>query len=130
MDFELVRGIDLEETLERAANDDKSENITDLGGERCSFCPKTGVIKNSTLQKATFEIKRTPKEYGNCYYLIVVSQDKWITNSAEFIETTDEENYSVVITLEHKKEEVKMYNEIKERIDQEVEVKPELEANV
>jgi hypothetical protein len=32
--------------------------------------------------------------------------------------------------LEHKKEEVKMYNEIKERIDQEVEVKPELEANV
>jgi hypothetical protein len=35
-----------------------------------------------------------------------------------------------VITLEHESEEVKMYNEIKERIDQEVEVKPELEANV
>ena len=54
--------------------------------------PKKSLIKTSTLQKASFEIKRTPKDYGDTYYLVVVAEDKWITKSSDFIESTDVEN--------------------------------------
>ncbi|MFW5889720.1 MAG: S8 family peptidase [Bacillota bacterium] len=122
LEFELIRGKDLEEVIKIAANEDKDKKYSGLGKYRCDkLSPKKSLIKTSTLQKASFCMKRTPKDYGDTYYLVVIAKDNWLENSADYMPSIQKENYSVAVTIEHEKEEVEMYQQVKQRVEQRIE---------
>jgi len=121
LEFELVRGKSLEEVIEVAANDNKDETFSSLERFRCkNISPKKTLIKTSTLQKASFRMIQAPSDYGNTYYLIVTAKDNWLTNSSDYMASIEKEDYSVAVTIEHEKEEVEMYQQIKQRVEQRV----------
>ena len=120
LNFELIRGKKLEDVLKIASNENKDEKYSELGAERCDLEPKKSLRGNSTLQRAEFiREQRNSQDYGNTYYLVVESKDNWIENSVEFSDNI-KENYSVVVTLEHENEEVEIYEDIRQHIENKI----------
>ncbi|WP_027339975.1 S8 family peptidase [Halonatronum saccharophilum] len=117
MGFELIRGKSLSEVLEIASNDTKEKTYSKMGAERCELQPNSTLIRKSTLQRAVFERTRSSRvDYGDTYYLVVRSEDNWLGNSIGYSEDM-KEDYSVVVTLEHYNEEVEIYEQIKQRVE-------------
>jgi hypothetical protein len=89
MSFDLIRGKKLSEVIDayRAAESQETPDRAISGSSRISFFPTTrckqeGFARNaSTLQKGTFSFKRSTKDYGESYWLVVRAQREWLPDA-------------------------------------------------
>ncbi|MBY0163526.1 S8 family peptidase [Cytobacillus firmus] len=112
MSFRLIRGKDLEEVVEFFRARKKEEGAPDkLGSHDCLMYPTPSIRDNGTVQKAVFTAKRK-LDYGSTYYLVVRCESVWAT------EELGPQDYSIVATLEHTNENVDLYTEIFNRVEE------------
>ena len=113
MSFRLIRGKSVQEIAEafrqRTKDEDAVDRLTSTKHD-CSMEPKVTARENSTLQRATFTMKKKPTaEYGDTYYVVVRCEKKWAR------EEHSPQRYAVVVSVEHSAE-VDLYSKIRNRI--------------
>lgn len=118
MEFNLFRGIDfetlktayskLEESLDNGISD---EETVPTPIQKYKISMDLGVQKRatSTVQKATWLIKRTPQTTDNTLKLVVICKDKWISDD------NYKQQYAVIATVKHTKQ-IELYNQIQQRV--------------
>lgn len=113
MSFRLIRGKTLEDIAEafrqRARNEEAVDRLSSTRYD-CGMIPKSGVREGSTLQRATFSMRKTlPPEYGDTYYLVVRCERKWAKDEHA------PQRYAVVVVIKHSAH-VNIYNRIRDRL--------------
>jgi hypothetical protein len=111
MDYRLIKGVSMEEVIrayESQKGKDKPFSIEDK--YVCSLEPGSNLRSAGTLQKSVFEFSRDTNFNNNDnLYLVVNSKMNW---------SDQPQKYAVVVVLESEDEELRIYNIIKERIEQ------------
>jgi hypothetical protein len=113
MSFRLIRGKTLEEIAEafrqRSKDEEPVERLSSTTYD-CGMTPKPGVREGSTLQMATFTMRRPPRtDYGDTFYLVVRCEKKWAKDEHA------PQRYAVVVVVKHSSY-VNIYNTIRERV--------------
>lgn len=118
MEFNLFRGVDfktlkaayseIEESLDGRASD---EETVPTAIQRYKIPMKPGVHKRatSTVQKATWLIKKNPRTTDDTLKLVVICKDKWIGD------VDYRQRYAVIATVKHT-EQIDLYNQIQQRV--------------
>ncbi len=112
MSFRLFRGKTLEQIVDFSRPRQSDEDKSGLAGTKfeCQMEPGSQARKDSTLQKATFTMKRAPRtDYGDTYYLVVRCEKRWARD-----EHTPQ-RYAVVVVIAHSAK-VNLYNIIRDRV--------------
>lgn len=111
MDYRLIKGVSMEEVIkayESQKGKDKPFSIEDK--YVCSLEPGSNLRSAGTLQKSVYEFSRDTNFNNNDnLYLVVNSKMNW---------SNQPQKYAVVVVLESEDEELRIYNKIKERIEQ------------
>lgn len=112
MSYRLIRGRELRDVIEFFRARKKEEGSPGkLGSHECKMYPTPSLRDNGTVQKAVFTAKQK-LNYGSTYYLVVRCESVWAT------EELGPQKYAVVATLEHTNEEVDLYTEISNRVQE------------
>ena len=127
MEFSLFKGVDIESLLnsfinakkakESGLKDDFQEiSIDTLKKKYGSTCqlnliPGANIRKKGTLQRGQVLISDRAAKFDSPIYLVVSSARKWAKQ--EDIKT---QRYSLLVSLSHSNEEVKIYNQIQSKI--------------
>ena len=110
MSFRLIRGKPLEEVIEhfRKRHVETEGRHPDLpSANNCDFDNGPQDRERSTLQSATFWMRRNPaQEYGDTYYLVVRCERHW--HPDEF----DTQRFAVVVELQHTAE-IPLYERVR-----------------
>lgn len=95
MSFRLVRGASLDEVTEFYRKRTKAEGPVPEAEDmrECPLVPSSTRRETSTLQKATFTMKRNTAAYGDTYYLVVRCEGRWAPPSRQ--------RFAVAVTMEH-----------------------------
>jgi hypothetical protein len=117
MSFDLIRGKRLSEVIDayRAAESEETPDKAISGSSRISFfpnnrCKQEGFSRNaSTLQKGTFSFKRSNKDYGESYWLVVRAQREWLPDAFTH------QDFAVAVNV--RAETDKLYGLIQSRIN-------------
>ncbi len=96
MSFRLIRGKNPTDVAEAFRSRTKEEPKVERIGSPfdCPMSPKPTVREGSTLQKATFTMRRKPDAYGDTYYLVVRCQREWA------LDQHFPQRYAVVVSIE------------------------------
>ncbi len=129
MGFSLFKGVDIEDVLnsfvdakkakENGIEDDFQELSIDNLKQRCgSTCqldlkPGSSIRKKGTLQRGQLKISDKATKFDLPFYLVVISNRKWARQ-----EEIKLQRYSLVISLTHTNEEVKVYHQIQTKIQE------------
>jgi hypothetical protein len=113
MSFRLIRGKTPDEITEafrqRTRQEGPVDRLTSTSYD-CQMDPKPSVRESSTLQRATFKMRRPPKtDYGDTYYLVVRCEKKWAKDESA------PQRYAIVVVIEHSAH-VNLYTRIRERV--------------
>jgi hypothetical protein len=117
MSFDLIRGKKLNEVIDayRAADVGETPDKAISGAARVAFYPSTvcrneGFERNaSTLQKGTFTFRRTGKDYGESYWLVVRAQRRWAPL------TITSQDYAVAVRLRARTDQ--LYSKLRNRVE-------------
>ncbi|MDA8226571.1 MAG: S8 family peptidase [Desulfitobacterium hafniense] len=114
MSFRLIRGKSLSEVAEsfraRRKDEGKVDTLSSSKFE-CKMFPGAQLRDRGTVQKGIHTIgKNTILGYGENYYLVVRCENNWAT------EEMAPQDYSVVVSVEHSSQEVKLYEAIRTRV--------------
>ena len=115
MSFRLIRGKTVEEVAAAFKQQDSTQPKV-LGISTpydCPMSPRPTPREGGTLQKATFTMKRNPRNYGDTYFLVVRCQQEWAPHESS------PQRYAVVVTIQHRAE-VNLYARIQARLQQPV----------
>lgn len=111
MSYRLIRGKTLEEVEEafrrRTQQEPQVERID--APHNCLLEPMPTLREGSTLQKATFTMRRAPRNYGETYFLVVRCHRGWA------IDEHFPQRYAVVVSMEHE-EQVDLYVKMQARL--------------
>lgn len=112
MDFRLMRGLDIDTVArafaQRPRGNDNEPAVPNSA--KCSMIPGPQARKGGTLQRAIHPVRHNPKlEYGDTYYLAVQCYKGWAGD--EFYP----QRYALVVTLEHARQGVRLYDQIRLR---------------
>ena len=115
MSFRLIRGKTVEEVAAAFKQRDSTQPKVPRIPTRydCPMSPGPTVREGSTLQKATFAMKRNPRNYGDTYFLVVRCQQEWARHESS------PQRYAAVVTIQHRAE-VDLYARIQARLQQPV----------
>lgn len=96
MSFRLIRGKNVDEVSEAFRSRTKKEpKVKRIGSPYdCPMIPKSTEREGSTLQKATFTMRRRPDAYGDTYFLVVRCQREWA------LDQHFPQRYAVVVSIE------------------------------
>lgn len=111
MSFRLIRGKSLKE-VEAAfrQQSQRTQQVDRIGAPYdCQMVPRPTEREGSTLQRASFIMKRTPGAYGDTYFLVVRCQREWAS------EEHAPQHYAIVVTIEHRAQ-VNLYARIQARL--------------
>ncbi|GLB59180.1 S8 family peptidase [Cytobacillus sp. NCCP-133] len=116
MSYRLIRGKGIDEVVnffkpKNQVDTDLDERVP--SANNCKLIPTPTVREKCTVQKSTFTASN-PLDYGDTYYLVVRCESKWAT------EEVSPQKYALVVTLEHTKEEVDLYTEISQRVQESI----------
>ncbi|MEZ4815523.1 MAG: hypothetical protein R3A80_10005 [Bdellovibrionota bacterium] len=109
MSFRLIRGKSLDEVtaaFRQKTGDGDMDRIK--GPFDCKMSPLPTEREGSTVQRATFTMKRNPTNYGDTYYLVVRCQREWAKDESF------PQRYAVVVTIKHEAQ-VDLYAKIQAR---------------
>lgn len=111
MSYRLIRGKTVEEVEEafrrRTQQEPQVERID--APHNCLLEPMPTLREGSTLQKATFTMRRAPRNYGETYFLVVRCHRGWA------LDEHFPQRYAVVVSMEHE-EEVDLYVKMQARL--------------
>ncbi len=95
MSFRLIRGRNVDEVAEAFRQRSQTEPKVERIGSPydCPMIPKPTQREASTLQKATFTMRRKPENYGDTYFLVVRCQAKWA------LPEDSPQRYGVVVSI-------------------------------
>ena len=115
MSFRLIRGKTVEEVAAAFKQRDSTQPKVPRIPTRydCPMSPGPTVREGSTLQKATFAMKRNPRNYGDTYFLVVRCQQEWARHESS------PQRYAAVVTIQHRAA-VDLYARIQARLQQPV----------
>jgi hypothetical protein len=129
MEFSLFKGVDVADLMnsfvnakkakEKGLEDDFQElSIKELkkkSGSTCQLDLKPGgnTRKKGTLQRGQIDIKNQATKFDLPLYLVVSSNRKWARQ-----EDIKLQRYSLVVSLTHTNEEVKVYHQIQAKIQE------------
>lgn len=117
MSFRLIRGKSIEEVIHAyRAVEGGNPRPDNLGNTKfeCVMEPKPTIREKGTVQKGAFSASRK-LEYGNTYYLVVRAENQWADEHLR-------QRYAVVVSIEHSNQEVRMYTDISNRIEETIRV--------
>jgi len=109
MSFRLIRGKNLDEVtaaFRQKTGDGDMDRIK--GPFDCKMSPLPTEREGSTVQRATFTMKRNPTNYGDTYYLVVRCQREWAKDESF------PQRYAAVVTIKHEAQ-VDLYAKIQAR---------------
>ncbi|SDZ23546.1 S8 family peptidase [Tindallia californiensis] len=109
MDYKLVKGKTKEEVIEIFETQKGKEDAIPIENRCvCDLEPSTTIRSNGTLQKSTFEFSRDTNFDNDNLYLVVNAKKNW---------SEKPQKYAVVAVLESEDKDLKIYNEIKSRVE-------------
>ncbi len=110
MSFRLIRGCEPHLIFEHYRKRTKEEGTFPEIAVKfdCSLTPGPQTREKGTVQCATATFKRSVKDYGNDYYLVIRCEAGW----ASF---QNRQRFAVVVEISHKAE-VQLYERIRERV--------------
>jgi len=111
MEYRLIKGVNIDEVI-KAYESQKGKDEPFLIDDKyvCSLEPGSNLRSAGTLQKSVYEFSRDINFNNNDnLYLVVNSKMNW---------SNQPQKYAVVVVLESEDEELRIYNKIKERIEQ------------
>jgi hypothetical protein len=125
MSFRLIRGKSVEEVeaafRQRSQADAQVERIG--APYDCPMEPKPTEREGSTLQRATFTMKKAPNNYGDTYFVVVRCQREWA------LDEHAPQRYAVVVSVEHQAT-VDLYARIQARLRAPVRLRARAEGNL
>lgn len=105
MSFRLIRGMTPDEIYEHYKHRPRGEPWPELAERHnCKLKPGYDARHPSTLQSATFVMKRSVETYGETYYLAVFADRRWAG------EEITSQRYAVAVELKHEGE-VELYQQ-------------------
>lgn len=113
MAFCLIRGKSVEEVAEAFRLRNKTEGKIDRLSSTsfdCKFEPSSSIRNSGTLQKGEFIMSKSPKDYGDTYYLVVNCIQNWSPD------TCSPQKYAVFVALSHEAQ-IDMYAQIQARLE-------------
>ena len=128
MSFRLIRGKTLDEVaaaftkhppaeINEKGEKQKPKKVEAIkGSANCTLLPSPTTRESSTLQKAVFTISRTPRNYGETYFLVVRCQREWA------LDIHAPQAYALAVTVEHSAT-VDLYATIQARVRVPIRVK-------
>ena len=111
MDYRLIKGVSMEEVIGAyESQKGKDEPLSIEKKYECSLEPGSNLRGAGTLQKSIYEFSRDTNFNNNDnLYLVVNSKMNW---------SNQPQKYAVVAVLESEDDELRIYNKVKERIEQ------------
>jgi Subtilase family len=129
MEFSLFKGVDIKDLMNSLVNANKAKanglednfqqlSIKDLKNKSGSTCqldfkPGANIRKKGTLQRGQISISDQATKFDRPLYLVVSSNRKWARQ-----EDIKLQRYSLVVSLTHTNEEVKVYHQIQTKIQE------------
>jgi hypothetical protein len=128
MEFSLFKGVDVADLMNSFVNAKKAKengleydfqqiSIDDLkkkyGSCQLSLKPGSSIRKRGTLQRGHIKISNRATKFDQPLYLVVSSNRKWVRE-----EDIKLQRYSLVVSLTHTNEEVKVYHQIQAKIQE------------
>jgi len=129
MEFSLFKGVDIADILNSFVNAKKAkdngleydfqelsiDNLKQKCGSTCQIELKPGssIRKKGTLQRGQTKISDRATKFDRPLYLVVSSNRKWVKQ-----EEIKLQRYSLVVSLTHTNEEVKVYHQIQAKIQE------------
>jgi hypothetical protein len=129
MDFSLFKGVDVADIVNSFVNAKKAkdngleddfqeisiENLLKKCGSTCQIDLKPGssIRKKGTLQRGQINISNRATKFDRPIYLVVSSSRKWARQ-----EEIKLQRYSLVVSLTHSNEQVKVYHQIQAKIQE------------
>jgi Subtilase family len=128
MEFSLFKGVDVADLMNSFVNARKAKengleydfqqiSIDDLkkkyGSCQLSLKPGSSIRKRGTLQRGHVKISNRATKFDRPLYLVVSSNRKWARQ-----EDIKLQRYSLVVSLTHTNEEVKVYHQIQTKIQE------------
>jgi Subtilase family len=129
MEFSLFKGVDVADLMnslvnakkakEKGLEDDFQElstkELKKKSGSTCQldFKPGANIRKKGTLQRGQIAISNQATKFDRPLYLVVSSNRKWARQ-----EDIKLQRYSLVVSLTHTNEEVKVYHQIQAKIQE------------
>ena len=112
MDYKLIKGKTREEVIAAFETQrGKEERISVEDKYVCDLNPGIMIRGNGTLQKSTFEFTRDSNFHNENLYLVVNSKKNW---------SDETQKYAIVVVLESEDKDLRIYNKIKNTIEQRV----------
>lgn len=112
MDYKLIKGLSREDVIHiYESQRGNPETIEIQPRYECNLEPGITIRSKGTLQKSIFEFSRDSNFNGQDLFLVVNAKKEWDETP---------QKYAVVVALESEDEELRMYNTIKNRLEQRV----------
>jgi hypothetical protein len=110
MSFHLIRGLTAEQIFEHFKQRPRNQPIPEIPGTaKCQMEPGSDARSTSTLQSATFIMRRNIENYGDRFYVAVFAHRRWAGD--EILRQT----YAVTVELKHEGE-VRLYQPLRQRV--------------
>lgn len=110
MDYKLVKGKTKKEVIDAFESQKGKKELMFIENKYiCDLIPGITIRGNGTLQKSTFEFTRNTNFDNDNLYLVVNSKKNW---------SDKPQRYAIVVVLESEDKDLRIYNQIKNRIEQ------------